>query len=83
MLYLRDDLRVAGLLQVGPEIAGAIIEDWRIDYNTVRPHSASATGRQRRRPSGTSASICPALWGGSRQIDAFAKLLGVQTSRWS
>ena len=33
--------------------------------------------RRRRRPFGSTASICPALLMGSRQIDAFARLLGV------
>jgi len=44
--------------------------------------ASSDTSRRQWKPSGTSASICPALWMGSRQIDAFAKLLGVYPSRW-
>ncbi len=56
---------------LGSSASGATI-------TTPSDHTVPAdTGRQRQRLSGTSASICPALWRDPRQIDAFVKLLGV------
>jgi hypothetical protein len=60
-----------------PPLLRSLRQADRLRFRPSRNQLAPPTGRQRRRPSSTTASIRPALWMGSRQIDAFAKLLGV------
>jgi hypothetical protein len=54
-----------------------LIEQWRHHYNTIRPHSALGYKPPAPETIQPTASICPPLFMGSGQINAFAKLLGV------